>query len=456
MEAEHDVVEAELTLHAAGDAAGTPSYDQLAAMTAPRLVTELPGPRARAVIEADARVTSPSLPRAYPFVPARGAGTMVEDVDGNVFLDLNAAIAVCSTGHAHPKVVEAIREQAGKLLHYSASDFYLPIYGETCAALDRIAPMRADARSFLTNSGTEAVEAAIKLARHHTGRQYVIAFLGAFHGRSYGSMTLTASSAKYHEGFGPLLPGVLHAPYGADDPDRYIERVIFKRLVKPNEIAAIVVEPIQGEGGYVVPPDGWLAGLRELCDRHGILLVADEVQSGMGRTGRMWAVEHWGVEPDIVLSGKGIASGMPLGAMTARADLMTWGAGAHGSTYGGNPVACAAALATIDLIRGGLADNAAEVGGFLLAGLRELQRRQPLVRDVRGLGLMIGVEFESGEVADAVEHACFRRGALVLRAGDATIRMSPPMVIDREQAATGLSIFEEACAEVAAAGRAGA
>jgi 4-aminobutyrate aminotransferase len=426
------------------------TYDELAAVTSPRLVTELPGPRGRAVIEADGRVTSPSLPRAYPFVPARGAGAVVEDVDGNVFLDFNAAIAVCSTGHAHPKVVRAIQEQAERLLHYSASDFYLPIYAELCGVLDEIEPVPGDARSFLTNSGTEAVEAAIKLARSHTGRQYVIAFLGSFHGRSYGSVTLTASNAKYHEGFGPMLPGVLHAPFGAEDTDRYIENVIFKRLVRPHEIAAIVVEPVQGEGGYVVPPDGWLAYLRDLCTEHGILLVADEVQSGMGRTGRMWAVQHWGVEPDIVLAGKGIASGMPLGALIARADLMSWTKGAHGSTYGGNPVSCAAALATIELIRGGLAANAADVGGGLLEGLRSLAGRQPLIRDVRGLGLMIGIEFADGATADAVEMACFHRGVLTLRAGDATIRMSPALVVNAEQAGAGLRIFEEACAEVAA------
>jgi 4-aminobutyrate aminotransferase len=429
--------------------AGDLPYEALAALTEPRLVTEIPGPRARAVIEADGRVTSPSLPRAYPLAPERGAGAVVQDVDGNAFLDLNAAIAVSSTGHAHPQVVEAIREEAGRLLHYSASDFYLPIYGRTCEVLGEIAPMSVPARTFLTNSGTEAVEASIKLARHHTGRQYVIAFIGAFHGRSYGSVSLTASNAKYHEGFGPLLPGILHAPFGADDTDRYIERVIFKRLVKAHEIAAIVVEPIQGEGGYNIPPDGWLPYLRDLCTEHGILLVADEIQSGMGRTGRMWAVDHWGVEPDVVLAGKGIASGMPLGSMTARADLMSWSVGAHGSTYGGNPVACAAAIATIDLLRGGLIDNAADVGGFLLDGLRALAARQPMIREVRGLGLMIGVEFADAETADAVEIQCFQRGVLTLRAGDSTIRMSPPLVINREQAATGLRVFEEACAAVA-------
>jgi 4-aminobutyrate aminotransferase len=412
-------------------------------------VTELPGPNARAAVEADARLTSPSLPRAYPFVPSRGAGAVLEDIDGNVCLDFNAGIAVCSTGHAHPEVVRALTEQAERLLHYSASDFYLPIYTEVCRRLDAIAPIGGPTRTFLTNSGTEAVEAAIKLARSHTGRQYLISFLGSFHGRSYGAVSLTASKARYHEGFGPMLPGVLHAPYGDPDGVGYIEDVLFARLVPPREVAAVFVEPVLGEGGYVIPPAGWLQRLRALCSEHGILFVADEIQSGMGRTGRMWAVEHFDVEPDILLAGKGIASGMPLGAMTARADLMTWATGAHGSTYGGNPVSCAAALATIDLIQGGLATNAAEIGAFLLEGLKALAGRQPLIADVRGLGLMIGIEFATPEIADDVEMACFRRGVLTLRAGDAAIRMSPPLVIGHEQAATGLRVFEEACAEVA-------
>jgi 4-aminobutyrate aminotransferase len=436
-------------------------WEELANGPAPRLVTEIPGPRAREVIERDSRVTSPSLPRAYPLVPARGAGSVVEDVDGNRFLDANAGIAVTSTGHAHPRVVGAIREQAERLLHYSGTDFYLPIYGEVCEELDRITPVGGPARSFLTNSGTEAVEAAIKLARHHTGRQYVIAFLGAFHGRSYGSVSLTASKSLYRATFGPLLPGVIHAPYGnayrpnrPDDPAAldldYLEDVVFTRLAKPSEIAAVVVEPIQGEGGYVVPPEGWLRSLRDLCDRHGILLVADEVQSGMGRTGRMWAMEHWGVEPDVVLAGKGIASGLPLGAMIAREDLMTWTTGMHGSTYGGNPLSCAAALATFSLIEEELAGNASIVGGQILDGLRALQERFPsLILDVRGLGLMIGVELPSHDLADEVEKACFRRGLLTLTAGDAAMRISPPLVFTSDQARTLLEIVEQACAEVA-------
>jgi 4-aminobutyrate aminotransferase len=426
---------------------------ELASLTEPRLVCDPPGPRALELIRRDVRVTSPSLPRAYPFVPGRGAGSMIEDVDGNAFLDFNAGIAVCSTGHCHPDVVRAIEEQASKLLHYSASDFYLPIYAEVCARLDAIAPMSGPVRSFLTNSGTEAVEAAIKLARYRTRRQYVISFIGSFHGRSYGSVSLTASKAKYHAGFGPMLPGVLHAPYGEGGLE-HIDDVIFRRLVPPEEIAAVFVEPVQGEGGYVVPPDGWLRGLSELCRRHGILFVADEIQSGMGRSGRMWAIEHAGVEPDIVLAGKGIAGGLPLGAMMARGKLMTWDMGAHGSTYGGSPVPCAAALASIDLIEKELVANAARVGGELLSALRTVAGRHALIQDVRGLGLMIGVEFESAEVADAVEIACFRHGLLVLRAGDATVRISPPLVITSEQAANGLAIFDRACADVAERGAA--
>jgi 4-aminobutyrate aminotransferase len=434
----------------------------LANAVAPRLVTEIPGPLARARIERDRRVTSPSLPRAYPFVPRHGAGSVIEDVDGNLFLDLNAGIAVTSTGHAHPRVVEAIKTQAEELLHYSASDFFLPIYSDVCEELDRIAPFSADARTFLTNSGTEAVEASIKLARRATGRQYVIAMFGGFHGRSYGSVSLTASKSLYRAGFGPMLPGVIHSwfgdcshcPLNLTYPGcdfatvHHIEDVIFKHLVKPYEVAAIVVEPVLGEGGYIAPPPGWLAELRELCTRHGILLIADEVQSGMGRTGKMWAIEHTGVEPDVVLAGKGIASGMPLGAMIARHDLMVWETGAHGSTYGGNPISCAAALATIDLIENGLMQNAEEVGGFLLDGLHQMKERQPSIREVRGLGLMIGIEFVDHDTMAAVEDAAFGRGLLVLGCGESAIRMSPPLVFREDQAKTALEIFEEAVAEV--------
>jgi 4-aminobutyrate aminotransferase len=420
------------------------------ARPAPHIVTELPGPRARAHVAFDRSVTSPSLPRAYPIVPVRGEGTHLEDIDGNVFLDFAAGIAVNSTGHAHPRIVAAIERQARELIHYSASDFYLPIYARTAAELGRIAPIAGPTRSFLTNSGTEAVEAAIKLARHHTGRQYLVAFLGAFHGRSYGAISLTASKSKYHAGFGPLLPGVVHVPFGSAGLDE-LERRVFKRLVPATEVAAIFVEPIQGEGGYVVPDDAFLPRLRALCDEHGILLVADEVQSGMGRTGRMWALEHWGVEPDILLTSKGIASGMPLGAMVARAELMTWPIGAHGSTFGGNPVSCAAALETIRLLEEGLVDNAARRGEQAMEGLRPLVRRHERhVRDVRGKGLMIGIQFDSGETAEAVEAACFQRGLLVLEAGDDCVRLSPPLTVSEAEMEIGIGLFAEAVAEVAA------
>jgi 4-aminobutyrate aminotransferase len=434
------------------------SYDDLASVTTPTMATELPGPNARSVLERDAEFTSPSLPRAYPLVPARGAGAIVEDVDGNVFIDFNAGIAVCSTGHSHPEVVTAVKSQSEELLHYSASDFFLPIYSETCARLDEIAPFESPAKSFLTNSGTEAVEAAIKLARLNTGRQYIIGFFGAFHGRSYGSVTITASNAKYKSGFGPMLPGIVHAPYAdrltdytdLEHPEtpNYIEEVLFKRTVPADEVAAIILEPILGEGGYVVPPKPWVENLRRICDENGILLIADEVQSGMGRTGKMWAIEHFGVVPDIVAAGKGIASGLPLGAMIARSELMTWSKGAHGSTYGGNPLSCAAALVTIDLIEKELMGNANEVGSFLLEGLEKLQREQATIVDVRGRALMIGIEFSTPEIAHAVEEACFHKGVLVLGCGDKAIRMSPPLMIDRTQAETGLRLFAEAVAEV--------
>jgi 4-aminobutyrate aminotransferase len=414
--------------------------------TAPSLRTELPGPKAREVLERDGKITSPSLPRAYPLVPRRGTGSVIEDVDGNLFLDFNAGIAVNSTGHAHPKVVQAVQRQAEDLLHYSASDFFLPIYSQMCHALAKTAPMTGPVRVFLSNSGAEAVEGAMKLVRHASGRPYIIGFHGAFHGRSYGALTLTASKAKYHKGFGPLLPGVLHVPFGTDETFTALD-IIFEQQVSPSEVAAIFVEPIQGEGGYRVPQAGWLAKLREVCDKHGILLVADEVQSGMGRTGKMWAIEHADVEPDVLISAKGIASGLPLGAFIAREEIMmSWPMGAHGSTYGGSPVPCAAGIATLEVIQGeGLLENAQTVGKFLLAGLAELQKRFPeQVTDVRGVGLMIGVEFASDELADAVQTAAFERGLLVLECGASTIRMSPPLVVSTEQAETALRVFAEA------------
>jgi 4-aminobutyrate aminotransferase len=422
--------------------------DELARAAAPHLVTDLPGPRAQEWIERDRAVTSPSMGRVYPLVPARASGLVIEDVDGNRFLDCNAGIAVTSTGHCHPQVVAAIEAQARTLIHYCSSDFYPPVYAELCERLAATAPMPGPTKVFLTNSGTEAVEAAIKLARHTTGRTDLIAFLGSFHGRSLGSLSLTASKAKYRAGFGPLLPGVHHAPYGVEG---HIEDVIFRHLTPPEDVAAIVVEPVLGEGGYVVPPAGWLASLRELCTRHGIVLVVDEVQSGIGRTGRMWAVEHEDVEPDILLSGKGIASGLPLGALVARSELMRWTPGAHGSTYGGNPVACAAALATLDLVEGGLATHAGQVGELLRSLVRAATDREPLITDVRGRGLMIGVDFATHADAAAVEQACFRRGLLVLTCGERTVRLAPPLTISEEQARTAVDVLVAACADVRAA-----
>ena len=423
--------------------------ERVAERTAPSLVTEVPGPRARSHVQFDHRWTSPSLPRAYPIVPVRGQGATIEDVDGNLFLDFTAGIAVNSTGHAHPRVVAAIARQAAELIHFSASDFYLPIYAEAAAEISRISPISGPTRVFFGNSGAEAVEAAIKLARNHTGRPNLVAFLGAFHGRTYGAVSLTASKAKYHDAFGPLLPGVYHVPFGSAGLDELEERV-FKRLSPADEFAAVIVEPIQGEGGYVVPDADFLPRLRRICDEHGILLIADEIQSGAGRTGRMWAIQHWDVEPDILLSAKGIASGMPVSAVVARADLMTWTAGAHGSTYGGNPVALAAMLETIALLEEGLVANAAIRGEEAIAGLRDLVDRYPgLVRDVRGKGLMVGVQFASGEIAEAVQLAAFRRGLLVLEAGDDVVRMCPPLIVSEAEVATAVRLFEGAVEEVA-------
>jgi 4-aminobutyrate aminotransferase len=434
------------------------SATELGLLSGPVLRTELPGPLARAAVERDGKITSPSLPRAYPCVPARGEGCLLEDVDGNALLDFNAGIAVNSTGHSHPAVVEAIREQAGRLLHYCNSDFYNPVYTELCEKLVEVSPFESG-RAFLGNSGTEAVEAAVKLARMHTGRSHIVSFLGSFHGRTYASMSLTGSKHTYKDGFGPLLPGVVHAPYNdrfqlndgteAHVPG-YLEQVVFSRQVGPEQIAAIVVEPVLGEGGYIPAEAAWYSGLRDLCDRHGILLIADEVQSGCGRTGAFWATEHYGVVPDIILSGKGLASGMPVSAMIAREGVMDWPGGVHGSTYGGNPVACAAALATIDLISGSLMENARKQGAFIFDRFAGLEG-SPLVRKVTGMGLMIGVTFTDAEVADRVEKECFRRGLLVLQAGDSAVRISPPLVIREDQAAAGTDIFLEVVKEVEAA-----
>ncbi len=410
-----------------------------------KIVTELPGPKAREIIARDERVVSPSLIYVYPLVVKRASGCTVEDVDGNVFLDCQAGVATASTGHCHPKVAQAIREQAETLIHICGTDFHYPGYGALAEKLQELAGKRLGGegwQTFLTNSGTEGVEAAIKIARHHTRRSHLIAFRGGFHGRSLGALSLTASKIKYRKHFGPLLPGVHHAEYGNLSS---IERDLFPRTVSPEEVAAIVVEPVLGEGGYIVPSREFLAGLRALCDKHGILLVFDEVQSGMGRTGKMFAAEHFGVVPDVIVLAKGLASGMPLGAMMAQKRFMTWPSGSHGSTCGGNPVCIAAALATIDLMENELVHNAATVGAHLMDRLRTGLKGVPGVQEVRGLGLMIGIEMATHEKADAVAQACYRRGLLVLECGDKAIRMSPPLVITRAEADEAAAVFIDVC-----------
>jgi 4-aminobutyrate aminotransferase len=431
----------------------------------PRLVTPLPGPRARAIIERDRQAISPSYTRQYPLVVARGEGAMVEDIDGNRFLDLNAGIAVVAAGHCHPRVVRAIREQAARLIHMSGTDFYYENMVELAERLAALAPGGGPRRVYFGNSGAEAIEAAIKLARYHTGRDKFVAFLGAFHGRTLGALSLTASKAVQRKGFGPLVPGVVHAPYAycyrcaygrqpetcAVECVRHIEDTLFASLVPAEEVAAIVVEPVQGEGGYVVPPRKFFDELGRLAARHGILLVADEVQSGMGRTGKMWASEHFGLAPDILAVAKGIAGGLPLGATIARAELMQWPPGAHASTFGGNPVSVAAALAVLELLEQELVDNAARVGAELLARLADWPRRFPFVGDVRGLGLMIGIEFvrdqgtreRAPELRDRVLQLAFERGLLALGAGGNSLRLSPPLTLTRDQAAFAVDTLEE-------------
>jgi len=426
---------------------------------------EIPGPKAQALIESDKRVTSPSLPHVYPLVADHAEGCIVTDVDGNRFLDFAAGIAVCATGHCHPRVVQAIQDQAARLIHLCGSDFYYLPYTELATKLASLAPAPESWQVFLTNSGAEAVEGALKLARYVTGRHRFLSFFGAFHGRTLGALSLTASKTKYRRGFGPLLSGVTHVPYAdclnchfnLEFPDchlacvSHIEKDVFAYTVPPEDVAAVIVEPILGEGGYVVPPPGWLPALRALCDRHGILLIADEVQSGMGRTGKMFAMEHFGVVPDIITVAKGIASGMPLGAIIAKSNLMTWEKGSHGSTFGGNPVACAAALETIALLEEELMENASQVGGYLLEALADLQARYPtLIADVRGLGLMIGIEFQNAQQAHTAAEACFYRGLIVLECGQKAIRLSPPLVVTHEESDAALKILADVLDEIGA------
>ncbi|HKT46922.1 MAG TPA: acetyl ornithine aminotransferase family protein [Candidatus Acidoferrales bacterium] len=431
----------------------------------PRLVTALPGPKAKVVVEQDAKYMSPSYTRDYPLVAKRGTGAVVEDVDGNTFLDFAAGIAVCSTGHCHPKVVAAIQKQAAELIHMSGTDFYYESMPQLAAKLAATVPGSEAKKVFFTNSGTEAVEGAIKLARYATERDKMIAFYGCFHGRTMGALSLTASKATQRKGFGALLAGVEHIPY----PYAYrcdlghtaetcgvevlelLQNQIFKRLFDPEEVAGIIIEPIQGEGGYVPAPKFFLQELQRICRQHGIMLIADEVQSGMGRTGKWWASEHAGIEPDILCSAKGIASGMPLGAFVARESVMRWKPGSHGTTFGGNPVCIAAAQATMELIESEYLKNAQTMGDYLFAKTADWTKRFPIVGDVRGRGLMIGVEIvrdqrtkeKAADLRNKIVDLAFRKGLLILGAGENTIRLSPPLLIEREQADFAVSTLEQ-------------
>jgi len=445
----------------------------MSSVKAPTTKYAVPGPKAQSIMARDKVVMSPSLPRSYSLVIDHGKGAEVWDVDGNRYIDFMTGIAVASTGHSHPSVVKAIQEQAEKFLHICAADFYYQAVVDLAEKLDEIAPFKEDAQTFFTNSGAEAVEAAIKLARYSTGRQHFIAFFGAFHGRTLGALSLTASKYVQKEGFFPLMPGVTHVPY--PDPYRpllnmgnhkdygeavvqYIEDVVLHRKVPADDLAAIVIEPILGEGGYVVPTDGFFPALRALCDKYGILLIADEVQSGVGRTGKWWGIQHFGVEPDIVTVAKGIASGMPLGALIARKSLMTWGPGSHGSTFGGNPVSCAAALATLKLIEEGYMENAARMGDHIMTILRQMQASHPIMGDVRGKGLMIGIELvkdpNTREPANAERDAlvlhAFERGLLLLGAGESTVRLMPPLMVDPTTTEEALGILEDSISAIEA------
>jgi len=437
-------------------------------MKPPHIKTTLPGPIAKSIIDRDRQVTAPAYGRVYPLVVKRASGMTVEDVDGNLFLDFMAGIAVASTGHSHPHVVRAIEEQARKFLHICGSDYYYEPMVALAEKLGRLAPGTGAKKVFFTNSGTETIEAAIKLARYYTKRQHIIAFHGAFHGRTLGSLSLTASRASHRAHFGPLIPGVHHVPYPfcrrsdqqkpevcALESIQIIEEVLFGHEVLPEEVAAVFVEPIQGEGGYIVPPPEYLPMLQDLCRKHGILLVVDEIQSGFGRTGKMFASEHWALEPDIVCAAKGIASGMPLGAMIARAEISTWPSSSHGSTFGGNPVACAAALATIELIEEGLVENAAKMGALLKERLTALGTHHKRIADVRGLGLMVGVEFcrpDDGhppdrQLRERVMQKCFEKGLLLLGCGESTLRFCPPLIVTAEEVETAVRLFDEAIPE---------
>jgi 4-aminobutyrate aminotransferase len=439
----------------------------------PEIKTELPGPRGREIVEADAQWVTPSYPRpAYKLVAERASGVWVEDVDGNTFLDCNAGVAVCSTGHCHPEVVAAIQDQAARLIHMCGTDFYYHHMPDLARKLDEIVPVPSPTKTHFANSGTEAVETALKLAMHATGRQKFIAFFNSFHGRTLGSLSLTSSKVAQRRGFKRSVLDVTHVPYpnvyrhpftgeqsDGETVSRavldWIENRLFLTTTPPEEVAAVVIEAVQGEGGYIPAPKEFLHGLRRLCDQHGILLIVDEVQSGMGRTGKMFACEHYDLKPDIITLAKGIASGIPMGACVARADLMNWKPGAHASTFGGNPVALAAALKTIELLERELVANSAEVGAYLQDGLRKLMSKYDCIGDVRGFGMMLGVEFvrdrasrePAPELRDRVEVECYNRGLILLGCGYNAIRWSPPLILTRENVDVALEIFDESIAD---------
>jgi 4-aminobutyrate aminotransferase len=433
----------------------------------PTIKTTLPGPKAQEVLDKDAKYISPSYTRSYPLVMQRGYGAIIEDVDGNTFLDFNAGVAVCALGHAHPEIAEVIAKQAQEFTHISGTDYYYPHLTALAEKLNEITPGDFVKRAHYSNSGAEAIEGALKTAVYATGRQKFIAFRGAFHGRTFGALSLTASKAAQRRGFGPQMLDVTHVPYAnplrcplalRDGESvgkrvvRYIEETIFKTTVPPEDCAAIIVEAVQGEGGYVVPTPDFLPEIRRICDAHGIAMIVDEVQAGMGRTGKMWAYENFNVVPDIICMAKAIGGGIPLGVTLAKADLMKWHVGAHASTFGGNPVAIVAALKTIEILQNGVIDNGAQIGNYLMERLREMQSRHSAIVEVRGLGLMIGIEFAKdaetlepwGELRDKVVQKCFEQGLIVQGAGESTIRFSPPLIIDREQADFALSVFESA------------
>lgn len=442
----------------------------------PEIKTSIPGPRGQEIVAADAKYVTPSYPRpGFKLVAERAQGVWVTDVDGNIFLDCNAGVAVCSTGHCHPEIVNAIQTQAAEMIHMCGTDYFYRHMPELAKKLDEIVPVPSPTKTHFANSGTEAVETALKLAMHATGREKFIAFFNSFHGRTLGSLSLTSSKVAQRRGFKRQALDVVHVPYpnefrnpfsAADCGDggagqgalNWIEQRLFKTTTPPEEVAAIVVEAVQGEGGYVPAPKNFLQGLRRICDQHGILLIVDEVQSGMGRTGKMFASDHYDLKPDIVCIAKGIGSGLPIGACVARADLMNWKPGAHASTFGGNPVCIAAALKTIELLENGLVKNSAEVGDYLKSGLERLKAKYDCIGDVRGLGLMIGVEIVTdrktnqpdAELRDRIEVASFERGLILLGAGPNTIRWSPPLILSKENADVALEIFEQAIVAVRA------